>query len=368
MKTPAFKTILAAAAIFTGAGIASNAQAASARDLDRDGIPNAVDPDIDNDGTPNLLDTNVDGGVSKSGPLRGRYIGDRIPNDSLAETDIDDDGKNDDAIEEEDIDGDRLNDDSASEKDIDGDRRADDATTELDIDGDGRADDNPSESDIDGDGRDDDAVDEADIDGDGRADDSSSESDIDGDGKSDDSVDELDIDGDGLNDDDASEDDTDGDGRHDGVEDDDDDGDSRRDSVDDDDDGDGHKGRNRGGDDDDETDDDSGPGLPGAQVGDGNAPAALTGIAYLVSENGTQLPERVQFLTASTGRVVDGADVDPFTYTFTPSGSTATVRLQFKSDKWDDYTLNFATGRFTRAETDKNVLKDTDTGTFALPQ
>ena len=309
MKSSTHPFFLAAAAAVALIALTPSAQAASVRDLDRDGIPNAVDPDIDNDGVPNSLDSNIDGGQSKSGPLRGRYIGDRIPNDSLAELDIDDDGKVDDALDEEDIDGDRRNDDSSAETDIDGDRRNDDAINELDIDGDGRLDDSPSE------------------------------------------------------------DDTDGDGRHDGVEDSDDDGDGRGDSVDDDDDGDGHRGRNRGGDDDDESDDDGSViVLPAAQVGDGNAPASVAGITYLVSEEGTHLPERVEFTTATSGRVVDGSDIDPFTLTYTPSGTTATARLQFKSDKWDDYTFDFATGKFTRTEYDKNALKDSDTGNFALPQ
>lgn len=306
---PAFcRYFLTAATLLAFVAVSPRASA-SVRDLDRDGIPNSVDPDIDNDGIPNSLDPNIDGGLCKSGPLRGRYIGDRIPNDSLAELDIDDDGKNDDALEEEDIDGDRRKDDSPSELDIDGDRRNDDAANELDIDGDGRLDES------------------------------------------------------------ASEDDTDGDGRRDGLEDDDDDGDGRSDNIDDDDDGDGHRGRNRGGDDDDETENEhSGSGLPAAQVGDGNAPALMNGINYLVSEDGTQLPERVEFTSSTQGRVVDGADIDPFGYTYTANGTTATLRLQFKGDKWDDYTLNFSTGTFSRSEYDKNALKDTDIGTFALPQ
>lgn len=308
MKLSTHPFFLAMAVAISLAAFAPTVHAAT-RDLDRDGIPNSSDPDIDNDGIPNSLDLNIDGGLCKSGPLRGRYIGDRIPNDSLAELDIDDDGKLDDALEEEDIDGDRRNDDAASELDIDGDRRNDDA------------------------------------------------------------VNELDIDGDGLLDDSSLEDDTDGDGRRDGIEDSDDDGDGRSDSVDDDDDGDGHRGRNRGGDDDDETDDDDdGTALPAAQVGDGNAPSSVTGITYLVSEDGTQVPERVEFTSTTDGRVVDGSDIDPFTFTYTANGTTATVRLQFKSDKWDDYSFDFATGHFSRSEYDKNTLKDTDVGTFALPQ
>jgi hypothetical protein len=215
------------------------------------------------------------------------------------------------------------------------------------------------EDDIDGDGRRDDAVTELDIDGDGKLDDNPSEDDIDGDGLDDDDVNEDDIDGDGRGNGDADEDDVDGDGKRRGR-DKDDDGDDIDNDDDDDDDNDGE-------DDDEDDDDDDGPGMPGAQVGDGNAPAALTGLAYLVSENGTQLPERLTFLTATTGRETDPTDIDPFTYTYTPGTTTATLRVQFKLDKWDDYVLNFAAGTFTRTEFDKSRQKDTDTGTFALP-
>ena len=96
------------------------------RDLDADGIPNITDPDVDNDGLPNGQDPNVDGGIATSGKFRGKYIGDRLPDDHPAEKDIDDDG---------------LSDDSAAELDADGDGKADDSADELDIDGDGRNDD-----------------------------------------------------------------------------------------------------------------------------------------------------------------------------------------------------------------------------------
>jgi hypothetical protein len=80
-----------------------------------------------------------------------------------------------------------------------------------------------------------------------------------------------------------------------------------------------------------------------------------------------QLPERLTFLTGTTGRETDTTDIDPFTYTYSPGTTTATLRVQFKVDKWDDYTLNFAAGTFVRTETEKNKVKDTDNGTFALP-
>jgi hypothetical protein len=196
---------------------------ATAPDLDSDGIPNVVDPDVDNDGIPNALDKNVDGGIAKSGPRAGQYIGDRLDNDNPADKDID---------------GDSLSDDSLGEKDIDGDSKTDDSSTETDVDGDRRNDESSSEKDIDGDGIDDDSADEDDIDGDGLDDDDDIETDIDGDGKSDD--DDDDVDGDGRRNSDASEDDTDGDGRrNDDADEDNDDGDSRRDRDDADDDNDG---------------------------------------------------------------------------------------------------------------------------------
>lgn len=196
---------------------------AAAPDLDGDGIPNVVDPDIDNDGIPNALDKNIDGGVAKTGPHAGKYIGDRLDNDNPAEKDIDDDGLPDDSLGEKDTDGDGKLDDEGLETDIDGDRRADDSSTEMDIDGDGRDDDAPDEDDIDGDSLDDDDHGEDDIDGDDRSDD-----------------DDDDIDGDNRRNADGLEDDTDGDGRRDeDADEDNDDGDSRGDRDDDDDDNDG---------------------------------------------------------------------------------------------------------------------------------
>jgi hypothetical protein len=90
---------------------------------------------VDNDGVPNGADLNIDGGIAKSGPLKGQYIGDRIANDNAAELDMDADG---------------LLDNAASETDIDGDGLADNSKLELDIDGDGRA--NGLDGDLDGDG------------------------------------------------------------------------------------------------------------------------------------------------------------------------------------------------------------------------
>lgn len=209
-----FATLLASASLYPCSGYA-----AAPRDLDRDGIPNITDSDVDNDGISNGLDRNVDGGTAISGPLKGRYIGDRLNNGAKAETDIDNDGLADNSVKEFDIDGDGLADNSPLEEDIDGDGLDDDSDAETDIDGDGLLDDAAAETDIDGDGLGDNAVTETDIDGDGDEDNSTVEVDIDGDGRDDDSIAETDIDGDGLLDDAKSEGDIDGDGLSDNDED-----------------------------------------------------------------------------------------------------------------------------------------------------
>jgi hypothetical protein len=129
---------------------------AAGPDLDGDGVPNVVDPDIDNDGIPNALDRNIDGGIAKSGPQKGRFIGDHLENDNPAEKDIDDDGLADDSLGEADIDGDGKPDDSVLEGDVDGDRRLDDSAVEKDMDGDSREDSAGAADVIDGDGFDDD--------------------------------------------------------------------------------------------------------------------------------------------------------------------------------------------------------------------
>ncbi|RFC41678.1 MAG: hypothetical protein DVB23_003355 [Verrucomicrobia bacterium] len=279
---------------------------AAPRDLDRDGRPNISDSDIDNDGLPNGRDRNVDGGVARSGPLRGRYIGDRLNNDNKAESDIDGDG---------------LSDDSSAEKDIDGDGRSDDSPSETDIDGDGRSDDSPSESDIDGDG------------------------------KADDSADENDIDGDGIKD--EFDDDGDGDGRDD-DDDNDDDGDGRGDADDSDDDGDGV-----------DDEDEVSVIAPGV-VGDGSAPVALTGLRYKFAEGDDQETEILSFTSATGGVKTEVADVDGFTYTYSPNSTTAVVTVQYGVGKYDEFTFDFATGSFIRKRYRENLLERTKTGNFAL--
>lgn len=284
----------------------SSSQGRRGRDLDRDGIPNLVDPDVDNDGLANGDDLNVDGGVALTGPKAGKSIGDRLPNDHPGERDLDDDGL------------------------------ADDSQAELDVDGDGLADDSAEETDIDGDGRADDAADESDIDGDGRADEAANEFDIDGDGIK--NASDPDVDGDGV----ANAEDTD------------DDGDGSLDDVDS-----SPSGATNS--------DTPPPAGGGGPVGDGLAPASLEGLVYVIRERSGSIEANLNFSSLTDGNETDpDGDNDPYTYTYTPAGAGATLKLQFKTDKWDEYDLDYATGGYVRREFDKNALKDTDTGSFSL--
>ncbi len=194
----------AAATIALATAMSLSPAFADSPDLDGDGISNSVDRDVDGDGAPNGIDKNIDGGVCKRGPFKGKYVGDRLKNDSFAEKDIDGDDSDDDADDELDIDGDGKKDDSPREFDIDGDKRKDDSLKENNIDGDDFDDDSPDEDDIDGDGKGDD--DDDDIDGDD--DDNADDDDCDGDGK--DRDDDEDDDGDDLDDDEDDDDDGDG--------------------------------------------------------------------------------------------------------------------------------------------------------------
>jgi hypothetical protein len=144
---------------------ASSAHAAI-KDLDADGIPNRLDRDVDNDRIPNRDDRNVDGGTCKRGPKKGQYIGDRLSNGSLAEKDIDDDGKADDSPLEKDIDGDGVPD--QRDEDADGDGKANHLDDDCDGDGRTRDDDDDDDGDEinDDDDKDDDndgALDEDDL-------------------------------------------------------------------------------------------------------------------------------------------------------------------------------------------------------------
>ena len=196
MKMNARNSIKLAGLLWCVLGLQTTHAQSAAADLDRDGIPNISDRDVDNDGILNSADRNIDGGTARSGPLRGRYIGDNLPNDSSQELDMDADGLADIAMAELDIDGDDLADSAANETDIDGDGRLDGERQETDIDGDGLLDNAAAETDIDGDALADSASTETDIDGDGLADGVSGEVDTDGDASA--NGFDGDVDGDGL--------------------------------------------------------------------------------------------------------------------------------------------------------------------------
>ena len=79
-------------------------------------------------------------------------------------------------------------------------------------------------------------------------------------------------------------------------------------------------------------------------------------------------PEILVFNTVSSGLETDSTDTSSFTYTYTVTGGhTAKVVVQFKSDKWDEYTLAFTgenSGSFVRKEFRNGLLNDTDAASF----
>lgn len=81
--------------------------------------------------------------------------------------------------------------------------------------------------------------------------------------------------------------------------------------------------------------------------------------------------EYLKFNSATSGLQTDDSNPSDFTYVFTSTGAnTASLRVQFKADKWDEYDLTYATatsGTFFRRQYDRNALKDTDTGSFTAP-
>lgn len=120
MKTPTRRSLIWLSSAYLAFGMPTNAQTTAAPDLDRDGIANINDPDVDNDGLLNGADRNIDGGTARSGPLKGRYIGDRLNNDNAAEADMDADGLADNSLKETDIDGDNIVNDEDPDMDSDG--------------------------------------------------------------------------------------------------------------------------------------------------------------------------------------------------------------------------------------------------------
>lgn len=108
------------ATLIASSGIAWSAPGvASSKDIDGDGIANSIDADVDNDGIRNAADRNVDGGIARSGPMMGTWVGDRKRN--TADRNVDGDARAN--LLDPDVDGDGM----ANEKDRDanGDGRTD---------------------------------------------------------------------------------------------------------------------------------------------------------------------------------------------------------------------------------------------------
>jgi len=82
--------------------------------------------------------------------------------------------------------------------------------------------------------------------------------------------------------------------------------------------------------------------------------------------------EYLKFTSVATGVQTDDSGPTEFTFTYTSTGAnTASLRVQFKADKWDEYDLTYTDathGSFVRRQYDRNALKDTDAGGFTAKQ
>jgi len=80
--------------------------------------------------------------------------------------------------------------------------------------------------------------------------------------------------------------------------------------------------------------------------------------------------ENLTFTNSIGGSQADASGSSNFTYTYAASGAyTYALHVQLKSDKWDNYTLNFTDGShgsFTRVQYRKGVYFDTDSDTFTI--
>lgn|GEM_PF-1939709 len=95
---------------------------------------------------------------------------------------------------------------------------------------------------------------------------------------------------------------------------------------------------------------------------------SLAGLTYTMRSSVNSVSMLI--LSSSTAGVEQGdSDTSPFTYTYTLTGArTATLKVTFKSDKWDEYQLTSPDGNnagtFVMQRFDKGTLKDTRTGLF----
>lgn len=97
-------------------------------------------------------------------------------------------------------------------------------------------------------------------------------------------------------------------------------------------------------------------------------PGSPAGFTYTMNDSST--PPRVVFQTATSGTEFDDSAPSSFTYTYTQTDTnTFHLVVTFKPGKYDDYVLTFATaatGNLVLHSYDKNALKRTASGSFAV--
>ncbi|HEY0456699.1 MAG TPA: hypothetical protein VGE41_10020 [Verrucomicrobiae bacterium] len=97
-------------------------------------------------------------------------------------------------------------------------------------------------------------------------------------------------------------------------------------------------------------------------------PSNPAGFTYTVQVDST--PRRLVFQSVNSGIEFDDSSPSTFTYTYQSTGTNAyTMHVQFKPDRWDDYTMIFTTnsgGTIVRKQYRSSVLNRTDSGNFSI--
>jgi len=110
------------------------------------------------------------------------------------------------------------------------------------------------------------------------------------------------------------------------------------------------------------------PGTNNPPVATNTPPTNPVGLTYTIQDG--SIPPRLVFQSTTSGIEFDDSAPSDFTYTYqaTPTNTYA-MRLQFKPDRWDDYTLTFSSGiqgTFVRRQYRNSALNRTTTGPFSV--
>ena len=97
-------------------------------------------------------------------------------------------------------------------------------------------------------------------------------------------------------------------------------------------------------------------------------PTNPVGFTYTINDGST--PPRLVFQSTASGIEFDDSAPSDFTFTYSSTGTnTWALHVQFKPDRWDDYTVTFTSGTqgtFVRKQFRNSLLNRTTSGAFSI--